>query len=547
VSIGGLRATTPHWLLKRAISRWWSLSLSALLLATALSRLPNVTSNIRYIDYWDEFQVFWNSMFMVREGRLTTEFFFYGHFAFYLALATSAPILLILHRTGALQTLNEVVPRPDYEFSLGYSELLVAQRALWLGLSLVLIVITARIGAQLSDKVTGFIAAVILAVNPLAVLVGTRLVVDGVAATLAGGAWLIALGTLSNASTNESISRLRTAAIVAGLAAATKYNYGVVALAPVCALFVRRGLDLDIRDRARLTIGLGIRSVGAFGLAMPSAFLFPHTFINHLRFQSHWYRTATGFSEPGIAQLMTQIKSLQSNFGLPTLALLVVGIGSTALRRDAWRPALVLLLPVLPFGFVMLNARVDFHRHWMLFYPVFAVMSATGLTSLARLLVRSTASTAFRNCTAAHKLGGAIAVLAAITINWTGVSNLAPTENPFSQFDTAQDTRSSAMASVFATACPAGSNVFVDELLLVNGPDLRPPCNGSNVTVMRRSDAIRTAEPNDVIVLCGDTLIAREVLLEVANFEGSDCLTSLVPLWSNPPRNNPSVSVFSKR
>jgi 4-amino-4-deoxy-L-arabinose transferase-like glycosyltransferase len=216
-------------------------------------------------------------------------------------------------------------------------------------------------GRLLYGRVAGFAAALLYAVAPLAVQHGHFATVD-VPATF----WVA--GSLYFAARHTSPERrprdLFWAGLWAGLAAAAKYNAGIVLLAAWAAWFVGRP-----RAGGRtLAVSIAGAAVG-FLAGCPGIFLNTPRFLHDFLFE-------VGHSQQGSADLFTGTPSgliyhltfnLAWGMGWPLVIAAIAGVGYGLYRR---RPGdLVLLAFALPYYLLIGLAQVKFARYTLPLFP----------------------------------------------------------------------------------------------------------------------------------------------------------------------------------
>lgn len=133
------------------------------------------------------------------------------------------------------------------------------------------------------------------------------------------------------------------AAAFAGMAAATKYNAGVVVIAPVAL-----GIALAPRRALQTIAGCGFASLAAFIALMPWVVLQPAAWWADLTFELHHYREGqVGFSSGFGPWVLGRYLVLRGT-GLLGAAVAIIGAVSLV-RSDRQRAAAVLAFPLLYF------------------------------------------------------------------------------------------------------------------------------------------------------------------------------------------------------
>jgi 4-amino-4-deoxy-L-arabinose transferase-like glycosyltransferase len=265
-------------------------------------------------------------------------------------------------------------------------------------------------GNRLFGKQTGLLAAFLYAIAPLAVLHAHFLTVDVPATFFVALALLWAARLLKSPAWKDCA----LAGVWAGLAAATKYNAGLVLVAPVAALFLNRTPgDRAPRRAAPLAVLIAIAAV-TFLIACPGPWLnwdafwngtYPGSGVRYELFEHA--RTGHGylFVSTGPGWLYPLRVSLPYSLGLPLLLLALGGFVLACLRRTPQDRVLLSFL-LLYYLLTSLSA-VRFARYMLPLFPVLCVLAA-------RLAMQPSER---RPIVAAWRAVGA--VVACLTLGWT--------------------------------------------------------------------------------------------------------------------------------
>lgn len=216
-----------------------------------------------------------------------------------------------------------------------------------------------------------FIAALILAVMPIHVQHSHFATVD-VPSTLFVAA---ALGFAGCVLKRGLWRDYLLAGIMAGLAAGTKYNAGLVILAVVAAHFLRDGLRWRAMRDPRIWAAVGC-TLAAFLVSTPGVLL---------RFSDFWYgfsyelkHSSTGhglvFVGTGNGFIYTFISSMWYGMGPYVSILFLVSAVWAVVKRD--KPALMLLAFIIPYYVLISVSQVRFARYIIPVLP--AVVLLTG-------------------------------------------------------------------------------------------------------------------------------------------------------------------------
>jgi 4-amino-4-deoxy-L-arabinose transferase-like glycosyltransferase len=182
------------------------------------------------------------------------------------------------------------------------------------------------------------------------------------------------------ASESQRFRDYKLAGAFAGLAAATKYNAGIVLLATVAAAIAgvaRRRLMAT--DAARRVAVAGLTTLLLFTLATPYSV-------------RDWYATWEGFTVSvgmlygvvGERAASVHLRvTFPDGFGWPVCLAALVGAGRAVWKRDA-RALVLLTFVVMMFG-SMAAVRWVFPRYLLPFVPPLAVLAAEGAAALVDL------------------------------------------------------------------------------------------------------------------------------------------------------------------
>ncbi|HOJ21262.1 MAG TPA: glycosyltransferase family 39 protein [Armatimonadota bacterium] len=271
--------------------------------------------------------------------------------------------------------------------------------------------------SELGARVAGLCAAGLLAMAPAHVAHSHYFTVDIGAAFWATAAVAAGLRLLEGPRIRDAI----LAGLCAGLAAATKYNTGLVLLAPLMALALSyRGrlaeqgpLPAEGAESAcpplgkRVPFGRGflvpaLACIGtcavAFLAGCPGVALNTAAFLRDFLFEAQHVRTGHGlvFVRTLPAWIYHITTSLRFGLGLPLLAIVLLAIAQAAKRRS---PAdLVVAAWVIPYYLLIGSAQVKFLRYTLPLLPMLAawagVLCADWLLNTKRSRWRALATSA---------------------------------------------------------------------------------------------------------------------------------------------------------
>lgn len=289
-------------------------------------RIARALRGFPYSDYWDEWQIVRSSQIMLGNGDLFTDFFSYGNLPIYFATLLGVPKLLTLRLGGQSTTAKDLLPLEDYLWGFAHADFLIVNRLAWAFVGLIGVFAVFLILRRISSNWLALAGAAFLILTPLHTLFSTRVTPDGLATSIAIGALGFGIYYLKE----PRFHYLIASALLAGLAAATKYNYGTVMFVSLLAYFLLLSRPLNIGHLINFT-KLAMVSLGGFLLAMPSAIVRPVDFIIQVGREVKHYQTGSpsiraNQSERWIGQLETQLSSLAGQWGSGLLVLALIGL-----------------------------------------------------------------------------------------------------------------------------------------------------------------------------------------------------------------------------
>jgi 4-amino-4-deoxy-L-arabinose transferase-like glycosyltransferase len=263
-----------------------------------------------------------------------------------------------------------------------------------------------RVGKELDSRALGLIAAAQLAVYPMHVRESHFVLTDAPATAMVVATLLLTL----RAARLHTASAYAWAAAAAGLAAAAKYNAGVVAIVLPAAWLL---YESRAADRWLKAIAIAVCVPLAFLIAVPYAVMDLPAFLSGLgaqmaRFSGH--TLPTGADAPWRVYLMHL--SLAGRHWLPLGAL---GVALVLWRRRALGMWLMPLLFLAAYYEVLSTHRVVFGRYALPLIPPLCLITAVPIVELWRAWRGS--SWARRVPAGAVALAAVIAVITPFTID----------------------------------------------------------------------------------------------------------------------------------
>jgi len=323
----------------------------------------------------DEFPVLWAARNVDFTGfSLNTHFYNYGSlYPFCISLTASLSGLMGL-LSPEWRSLSSVL-------DLATLHLLARLITACFGIGTVYLVY--RMACEICTPLYAIVAAVLMSVFPLHVIHSHYATVD-VPATF----WVtLTLWQAIALWKSRRPSAYIWSGIASGLAAATKYNAGLVVLAPIAAHVLappqERSPSAKPRSVRYLFICLTMAGV-AFLLACPGAFLAPDEFWRDVSFELFQHtREGHGlvFVGTGNGWLYHLAVNLRVGMTLPLLIACLIGTGICLWKEK--KPAWILLSFVLPYFLSAGASQVRFMRYMVPLLPPLAVLGALGTSLVA--------------------------------------------------------------------------------------------------------------------------------------------------------------------
>jgi hypothetical protein len=237
------------------------------------------------------------------------------------------------------------------------------------------VMVTAALGARLFGPRAGALAALLLALAPLHLAQGHYFTVDVPATLWTSLCLLLCAGALRR----PDRGMLALAGACAGLAASTKYNAGVVLVAPLYTLAVTwRRAEWYASDRAAALIYTPLAAAAAFLLTTPGIVIDPGRFWHDFGYELHHAATGHGLVFANTRSLPAWLfhltRSLPDGLGLPLALAGVAGVVWAAARHTPEDGLLLVFL--LPYSLLIGGAEIKFARYVVPILPVLLVLAA---------------------------------------------------------------------------------------------------------------------------------------------------------------------------
>ena len=320
----------------------------------------------------------------IAHGQFDIKFYNYGAFYFYLVNLAQT----IGAGYGVIPKLPAADAPPDIRLAgeaATFASLYLAGRLVSALLGTLTLPVLYALGRRMFGRKAGLIAALLYAVAPLAVLHAHFLTVD-VTAT-----FFVTLALLWSARllTSQTWSDYALAAVWTGLAAATKYNAGIVVIAPIVAHFLNKNSDACKKHRGAQFVVLIALTLLTFLIACPGPWLnfdafwngtYPGSGLHYELFQHSHDGHGYLFTDTGNGWWYHLTVSLPFGLGPALLITALFGL-FMALRKPNKSDWLLLAFFLVYFGISGLS-HVRFARYMLPLFPVFCLWAARFLVTL---------------------------------------------------------------------------------------------------------------------------------------------------------------------
>jgi 4-amino-4-deoxy-L-arabinose transferase-like glycosyltransferase len=334
----------------------------AVLLLTALAfRLWAITAGVPHAVGIDEPAIVGRALRILRTGDWNPHIFDYPTLVIYLHTA----VALLRFMAGASR--GEWGTLADFDIAAVY----LTGRVVSACLGTATVWLTYRIGREAGSDRIGLLAAAQLAVLPMHVRESHFILTD---------VPLTALTTLTvYLAARTDAGRSWIAGATAGLAAAAKYNGGVVLVAAIVGVLGHRA---PLSTRLRLLAATVGAAAAAFLLATPFAVLDLPTFLNSFGAQMERLARARGTPEPaGIIYL--KHFALSGRLWLPLAAAGLIAVLLRRTSRGRWMPALAF---AGAYFYILATHPLVFARYALPLTPIVCLLAAAGIDAVARLV-----------------------------------------------------------------------------------------------------------------------------------------------------------------
>lgn len=329
----------------------------------------------------------------------------------------------------------------------GYADpglLFIPVRAVMALLAVVCVWLTYHVGRRLCDRVTGLIAAALLAINSLHVTWSQVIRTDIGASVFMMGALYFAIRIAQRGALRDYL----WAGVLTGIAIATKWPASSIFIAVIGAAIARsRSGEGNWRTELQKLVAAGAAAIAALLASSPFLLLDWQTVLADLSGEArpvHLGHTGTGF----LSNLITYFQSqVAGSMGWIGLVLIIAGVTVSMMRTSAIRWT---LLPAAIAFIIMISAQQLVWSRWVLpAMPMLVIFAAVGLVWMSERIAQLLG-------TQARPVIAALFAVAAVPSAIDTVGTIRERRN---------DTR--AMAAGWATKhIPPGSSVALEHLEL---------------------------------------------------------------------------------
>jgi 4-amino-4-deoxy-L-arabinose transferase-like glycosyltransferase len=255
-------------------------------------------------------------------------------------------------------------------------------------------VVVTYLVARRADHATASVAALFVATQPNFVRESHYVLTDVPMTCLVTLTLLMAV----RAAESDKAWSYAWAGIIAGLAAATKYNGGLAVIMPLVAVFIGHG-----HRRIAKSVAALIGALAAFLIAAPYTWLAWPEFVSGFSALARLYANGPA---PIESPWLTYLKHLRINLGVPLLVAAALGLVAAAFRirrvsrgeRALW--AIAFIFVCLWFTLIA-TQHIVFARYLLPLLPPLLVVAACGVEWVATGIVKLSGRPAVRHATLA--------------------------------------------------------------------------------------------------------------------------------------------------
>lgn len=348
-----------------------------LLVLALIPRLLVLDWGLPYVEHSDEPNYIETVVDMVQAGDPNPRFYRHPTLVFYLLTIATRAYGWWQIQTGALASFAEL-PNKTYGFTVDVG-LYVWNRGLIAILGALTVVLVYMLGRRMFDLRTALLAAALIGVSRFHVEHSYYIATSGPTALTATLFLLCAWNVARTGRWRDYLA----AGAATGLAAATKYNAGIIGLAlGIAALLYAWGRWGEfLRLHVLRLVAAAATALLVFGIVMPYAVLDWRNFIADVTGQSGFYELGGGnFEGPwnfaGYAQFFFER-------GLAWSGVLLVLVGTPLLLHKKARPTILLVAVIAIELALLLSYTTNFVRNLLIIYPAVVLLAAASAVALA--------------------------------------------------------------------------------------------------------------------------------------------------------------------
>jgi hypothetical protein len=344
-----------------------------------------------YVYNFDDPQVAAHALNIMKTGDWNPHFFSYGSLMIYIdtfvdaanylrlaGLPVGAPESLITYDQLAMidRIAVPVEGSPVWYWTISHPSFYLWNRYVTALFGTGTIAVTYAIARRIVPSPVALVPPLLLAVVPI------HIVQSGLTTTDIPVGFMVGVATLTAMVFAETggLTAFITSLVFVGLAAATKYNSGLILITPLLALLIRQtARQTPIRWWHWLLL-IAVPAI-TFLTVMPFALLDFKRFITDLaQSTSSYHGHGPSQSRPGIRHLRLILTQFAQNLDIVAALLALAGAGFMATMAARARRDLILLLvfPVL-FVLYMSTTTADYHRNFIQLYPFISLYAGYGL------------------------------------------------------------------------------------------------------------------------------------------------------------------------
>jgi hypothetical protein len=374
-------------LVSKQVERLDALLLGGILFFSLVVRIFNARMGLPYMHHWDEPEIAFNALDMLKEGNLNPDFFNYGSLLIYLNLAVDWLHALCLRALPAaspfsLGSLENLRYGANYGFDwyISHPTFLFWNRALTALFGTATVALVYYLGLKLGNRLAAVAGAVLLA-GTLFHIQHSAYVTTDVPMTFF--VWCVLLFVYLYLDRHKNLYFIM-ALVASGLATSTKYNAGLVVIVPAAALFLGRRFE---SYRPWLWVLIPLVPALAFFVGTPYALFDFSTFYEDVRYEIlHYSVEGHGGAdiEPGLPHMFHQLKLIGENFGWAFMPFAVLGL----IKLVGRAPGLLILGYQMIYFLSVTQTKVSFHRNVLILYPFIAILFGIGLLLVYEFLAQ---------------------------------------------------------------------------------------------------------------------------------------------------------------